>query len=186
MPSSKKGSRPPQGFGRPPQLPPIPSLPPPDLPPGFVAPYVRTLPLVIEAMLDLGQVGPGDTLYDLGCGDGRIVWAAAQRGANAMGVELDPNRLAEARQRQPQDPITGTATFIQQDLMTVDLSTATVVTAYLLPQAHLKLRHKLQTELAPGSRILTHSFHFGDWDPTATAQVSDVINTYSVYLWTLP
>ncbi len=155
----------------------------PVLPPGYLAPYVRTLPQVIEALLDLGQVGSGDRLYDLGCGDGRIPLAAAQRGAQSVGVDVDPERIQEARARAEELGLTDQVTFEIQDLLTTDLSTATVVTAYLLPAAHLKLRHKLQTELKPGSRVLTHSFDMGDWLPTQTAEVSDVINRYPLYLW---
>lgn len=156
---------------------------PRSLPPGYLAPYVRTLPLVIEALLDLGQVGPKDSLLDLGCGDGRIVLAAAARGAHGVGVDLDPERIREAQAQAETLGLTDQVRFEVQDLMKADLSEATVVSAYLLPQANLKLRHKLQTELRPGSRLLTHSFDMGDWIPTQTSEVADVINRYPLYLW---
>ncbi len=155
-----------------------------ELPEGSLAPYVRTLPVVIDAMLELGQVAAGDRLYDLGCGDGRMLLTAAQkRGAKGVGVDLNADRIYEANAAAQSFGLDAQVQFQQQDLMTVDLSPATVVAFYLLPQSNLLLRNKLQTELAPGSRIITHSFDMGDWQPTRTAQVSDVINTYSIYLW---
>lgn len=175
--SPKKSSSSGRGFGS--ALPPKPC----GLPPGYLAPYVRTLPRVIEALLDLGQVGPKDRLLDLGCGDGRIVLAAAARGAQGIGVDLDPERIREAQAQAETLGLSDQVHFEVQDLLNADLSKATVVSAYLLPQANLKLRHKLQTELRPGSRLLTHSFDMGDWIPTQTAEVADVINRYPLYLW---
>lgn len=150
-----------------------------------LAPYVRTLPVVIEAMLELGQVTASDCLYDLGCGDGRILLTAAQqRGVTGLGVDIDAERVQEATDAARRLNLSNIQ-FKQQDLLTLDLSPASVVTLYLLPQTHLQLRQKLQTELAPGSRIITHSFDMGDWQPTHMAQVSDVINTYNIYVWEL-
>jgi len=149
-----------------------------------LAPYVRSLPLVIDAMLELGQVTAEDCVYDLGCGDGRMLLTAAQRrGVRGLGVDIDPERIKEANAAAHQLGLLSQVRFQQQDLLTLDLSPATVVMFYLLPQSNLKLRQKLQRELAPGSCILTHSFDMGDWPPTGTAQVSDVINTYNIYLW---
>ncbi len=149
-----------------------------------LAPYVRTLPVVIEAMLQLGQVSEQDQLYDLGCGDGRIVITAAELyGARGLGVDLDPERIQEARQQARARGVADQVRFKVMDLQKLDLSPATVVTLYLLPETQLQIRDKLRRELHPGARILTHSFHLGDWLPTATTQVSDVINTYSIYLW---
>ncbi|MEM7769965.1 MAG: class I SAM-dependent methyltransferase [Cyanobacteria bacterium P01_E01_bin.6] len=149
-----------------------------------LAPYVRTLPIVIDAMLEAGNVTATDYIYDLGCGDGRILLTAAQRcGARGLGIDLDPERIQEAKAAARQLGLIPHIRFKHQDLLKVDLSTATVVTLYLLPESNLRLRHKLQTELKPGSRIITHSFDMGDWLPTRTAQVSDVINTYTIYVW---
>lgn len=149
-----------------------------------LAPYVRTLPQVIKAMLELGQVTEADCVYDLGCGDGRIlITAAKQYGAKGIGVDLDPDRVQDATNAARQLGLVPRIRFKQQDLLKVDLSPATVVTFYLLPESNLRLRQKLQTELASGSRIITHSFDMGDWPPTRTTQVSDVINTYNIYLW---
>ncbi|MEN9226792.1 MAG: class I SAM-dependent methyltransferase, partial [Thermostichus sp. DRC_bins_24] len=144
-----------------------------------LAPYVRTLPLVIDAMLELAQVGAEDTLYDLGCGDGRVLIRAAQRfGTPGLGVDIDPERIREARQRAQEAQVQERVQFLQQDLLTVDLSPATVVCCYLLPRSNLLIRDKLRSELQPGARLVTHSFDMGDWLPTATATASDVINTY--------
>jgi SAM-dependent methyltransferase len=149
-----------------------------------LAPYVRTLPLVVDAMLDLAQVGSEDTLYDLGCGDGRILIRAAQRfGTQGVGVDIDPERILEAQQRAQEAQVQDRVTFLQQDLLTLDLTPATVVSCYLLPSSHLLIRDKLRSQLRPGARLVTHSFDMGDWPPTATTTVSDVINTYTIYLW---
>jgi cyclopropane fatty-acyl-phospholipid synthase-like methyltransferase len=151
-----------------------------------LAPYVRTLPIVIEAMLDAGNVTDQDVLYDLGCGDGRIVMTAAERcGARGLGVDIDGDRIKEAKAIARDRGLVPQVRFKHQDLMSVDVSPATVVTLYLLPDSNLRLKQKLQAELKPGSRIITHSFDMGDWQPTRTAQISDVINTYTIYVWEL-
>lgn len=149
-----------------------------------LAPYVRTLPVVIEAMLQLAQVGSEDLLYDLGCGDGRIVIRAAEGyGAKGLGVDLDPERIREAKQQAKARGVTDRVQFKRLDLLKLDLSPATVVTLYLLPDTQLQIRKKLRQELQPGARIVSHSFDLGDWQPTGTAQASDVINIYPIYLW---
>lgn len=135
-------------------------------------------------MLDLGQVTAADCVYDLGCGDGRILLTAAQqRGAKGLGVDIDAARVKEAKDAARKLKLYPQIRFKQQDMLTLDLSPATVVVLYLLPKTNLQLREKLQAELAPGSRIITHSFDMGDWLPTRTTQVADVINTYPIYLW---
>ncbi|MFT0812234.1 SAM-dependent methyltransferase [Synechococcus sp. OH20] len=149
-----------------------------------LAPYVRTLPSVVDAMLDLAQVGREDVLYDLGCGDGRILIRAAQRfGTRGVGVDIDPERILEAQQRAQEAQVQDRVIFLQQDLLNLDLAPATVVSCYLLPRSHLLIRDKLRSQLRPGARLVTHSFDMGDWPPTATTTVSDVINTYTIYLW---
>lgn len=156
------------------------------LPGTSLAPYVRTLPVVIDTMLELGQVSAGDRLYDLGCGDGRILLTAAQkRGTHGVGFDIDPDRVREANAAAQSLGLEAQIQFKQEDILTVDLSPATVVTLYLLPNSNLLLRDKLQAELTPGSRIITHSFDMGDWLPTRITQVSDIINTYTVYVWEL-
>lgn len=149
-----------------------------------LAPYVRTLPAVITALLELGQVTSEDLVYDLGCGDGRVVIQAATTcGARGLGVDIDPERIQEARQSAEEAQVSHLVRFHCQDLMTLDLKHATVIFLYLLPSTNMKLRQKLQTELRQGTRILTHSFDFADWQPNAFTTVSDVINTYSLFLW---
>ncbi len=152
--------------------------------PESLAPYVRTLPDVITALLKLGQVTSDDLVYDLGCGDGRVVIQAATTcGARGLGVDIDPERIREAAQAAEEAKVSHLVSFRCQDLLTLDLRHATVVFLYLLPSTNMKLRQKLQTEMRQGARILTHSFDFDDWQPTAVTTVSDVINTYSLYLW---
>ncbi|MEM9568285.1 MAG: methyltransferase domain-containing protein [Cyanobacteria bacterium P01_E01_bin.34] len=149
-----------------------------------LAPYVRTMPVVIDAMLKLANVSSDDVVYDLGCGDGRIVLAAAaQYGASGMGFDIDPECIKTARERAKSSGLEHLVSFKQQDLLTVNLSVATVVTLYLLPESNLRLKEKLQSQLNPGTRILSHSFHMGDWQPDAMSEASDAINTYPIYLW---
>ena len=134
-------------------------------------------------MLKIAKVGPKDVVYDLGSGDGRIVIAAAKRhGARAVGVDIDPARVKEARENARKAGVAARAEFREADLFQVDLSPATVVTLYLLPSINLKLRPKLLAELKPGTRIVSHGFDMGDWQPTAVHQVG----TATVYYWVVP
>ena len=152
--------------------------------PQSLAPYVRTMPVVVNAMLELAEVTAEDVLYDLGCGDGRIVLAAAQQyGARGVGIDIDPNCIRTARDRAKSLDLGHLVTFTQQDLMAADISAASVVTLYLLPTTNLKLQQKLRSQLSPGTRILSHSFDMGGWPPDATSSAADAINTYPIYLW---
>ena len=145
-------------------------------------PYVPTPQPVVEAMLKLGEVKKGDVLFDLGCGDGRIVVTAAQRyGVDATGVDIDPQRISEAKENATKAGVNGKAKFIQGDLFQADLSKASVVTLYLLPSVNMKLRPKLWKELKPGARVVSHSFDMEDWKPTKTAEV----NGRRIYLWVI-
>ena len=130
-------------------------------------------PLVVaERMLDLAQVGPGDVVYDLGCGDGRIVIAAAKNhDARGVGIDIDPRRIAEARANARKEGVEGKVRFIQQDAKTVDLSPATVVTLYLTMGGHIRLRQKLLRELRPGTRLVARGHDMGDWPPTQEEMV---------------
>jgi SAM-dependent methyltransferase len=144
--------------------------------------YVPTPEPVVARMLDLARVRPGDVVYDLGCGDGRIVVEAARRGARkAVGVDLDPERVAEARENVRAAGVQDRARIVEGDLFEQDLSDATVVTLYLLPELNLRLRPKL-LELKPGTRIVSHAFDMGDWKPERQAEVAGK----TVYLWTVP
>jgi SAM-dependent methyltransferase len=142
---------------------------------------------VVGAMLDLAVVRPDDVVYDLGCGDGRIVIEAARRfGVRAVGVDLDPALLREARRNAAQANVADRVTFLEQDLFTTDLSEATVVTLYLLPEVNLRLRPKLLRELRPGARIVSHEHDLGDWRPDMTIEISLPERNHYVFLWRVP
>ncbi len=131
----------------------------------FVAPYVSTVEEDVALMLDLAGVGPDDYLIDLGAGDGRIVIGAAERGARGHGVELDPDLVTLARGRAEEAGVADRVRFLEGDIFDADLGQATVVTAYLFPEANLRLRPKLLAELAPGTRVVSNAFDMGDWVP---------------------
>jgi 2-polyprenyl-3-methyl-5-hydroxy-6-metoxy-1,4-benzoquinol methylase len=146
-------------------------------------PYVPTPPAVVNEMLRIGKVTKNDVLYDLGSGDGRIVITAAKKfGTRGFGIDLDPQRVKEANQNAQQAGVSNLVQFRQQDLFQTDLSNATVVTLYLLPEVNLNLRSKLISELKPGTRIVSHAFDMGDWKPE---QVINVDGS-TIYYWTVP
>lgn len=146
-------------------------------------PFVPTPEDVVERMLQLANVHPGDVVYDLGCGDGRIVVMAAKKfGAKATGVDIDPERIQEAKANAEKAGVTGKTTFLLGDLYQADIHPATVVTLYLLPSVNEKLKPKLLKELRPGTRVVSHSFDMGDWKPDKTEEV----NGRRIYLWTIP
>jgi SAM-dependent methyltransferase/uncharacterized membrane protein YphA (DoxX/SURF4 family) len=136
----------------------------------------------VDAMLRLGDVTAADTVYDLGCGDGRIVIAAAERGAQAVGVEIDPERLyaARANAEAEREKVMDRARFMKQNLFEVDLTPATVVTLYLGNEVNEKLRPKLLRELRAGTRVLSHDFLMGDWEPDRKNEED------RVFLWVIP
>jgi SAM-dependent methyltransferase len=139
---------------------------------------------VVSKMLEMAQVGPRDVVYDLGSGDGRIVITAAQRfGARAVGVELDPALIRRSRENAVRVGVADRVQFLEQDLFVTDLSEATVVTLYLLPEVNLRLRPKLRQELKPGSRIVSHDYDLGDWLPDKTAEISLLERNHLVFLW---
>lgn len=145
--------------------------------------YVPTPTEVVDAMLTLARITPGDVVYDLGSGDGRIPITAAQKyGARGVGIELDRELVAMAIDNAKKAGVAGRVTFRQGDLFQTDLSEATVVTLYLSPSVNLRLRSKLMRELRPGTRIVSHRFPIGDWAPQAEV---DVMGT-KVYFWTIP
>ena len=132
------------------------------------APFVATPPDVISRMLQFGQVGPSDVVYDLGCGDGRIVIAAAEAyGARGVGVDIDPQRIDEARRNARAAGVEHLVSFRVQDALETDVSEATVVTLYLVASLNARLRPRLMTQLRPGARIVSHNFPIGDWQPDA-------------------
>jgi SAM-dependent methyltransferase len=146
-------------------------------------PYVPTSNDVVEAMLKLAAVKKTDIVYDLGCGDGRIVIRAAkQYGAHGVGIDINPVRIQEARANAKQAGVENLVKFEENDLFAADIHTATVVTLYLLPTINLKLRPKLFSDLKPGTRVVSHSFDMGDWK---TEKEESVDGAY-IYLWTIP
>ena len=145
--------------------------------------FVPTDFQVVIAMLKLAEVTSKDMVYDLGCGDGRfVVTAARQFGARGVGIDIDPERIQEARELAARTGADDRVRFIEGDLFEADISAATVVTLYLLTQLNLKLRPKLMKELKPGTRIVSHAFAMGDWTPEKTEQVG----ASSIYLWRVP
>lgn len=146
-------------------------------------PYVPTPEAVVQEMLKLANVTKNDVVYDLGCGDGRIVITAAKNvGARGIGIDIDPERIKESNENAQKSGVTDKVKFMQQDLFEANLSEATVVTLYLLPSINLKLRPKLLKELKPGTRIVSHSFDMGDWKPEKTVEVEG----RTIYFWTIP
>ncbi len=150
-----------------------------------LAPFVATPMDVVERMLSLARVGPGDVVYDLGCGDGRIVIAAAQKfGARGVGVDIDATLINQAEAAARAAGVEKRVTFILQDALTVDVSDATVVTLYLLSASNVKLRPILTKQLRRGSRIVSHSFAIGDWEPDVVDGFRDSSGTArTLYLW---
>jgi ribosomal protein L11 methylase PrmA len=142
--------------------------------------YVPTSFDVVTQMLKLAEVTSKDVVYDLGCGDGRfVVTAARQFGARGVGIDIDPERIKEARELAKRTGADDRVRFIEGDLFEADISEATVVTLYLLTRLNLKLRPKLMKELRPGTRIVSHAFDMGDWKPEKTESVGGS----TIYLW---
>ncbi len=144
--------------------------------------FVPTREAVVEAMLKAAKVGPNDVVYDLGCGDGRIVVAAAKLGARGVGIDIDPQRIAEAKENARAAGVEGRVDFRLGDLFEADIREASVVTLYLLPSLNVKLKPRLMEQLRPGTRIVSHDFDMGDWQPDETIAVDGK----TVYLWTIP
>ena len=146
-------------------------------------PYVRSSNAVVDAMLKLAGVKKSDIVYDLGCGDGRIVIAAARDyGAHGVGIDINPEVLQEARANARKTHLESLLKFEENDLFAADIHNATVVTLYLLPNVNVRLRPKLLAELKPGTRVVSHSFGMGDWKPDK----EEIVDGNSVYLWTIP
>lgn len=145
-------------------------------------PYVPTPPEVVEGMLDMAGLRRGEQLIDLGSGDGRIPMAAVRRGANALGVEIDSGLVARARAKARFEGLEGRVQFVRDDLFTVSLRDADVVTLYLLPAINERLKPKLLSEMKPGARVVSHAFDMSDWPPELHREISEK----HVYLWTIP
>ena len=151
--------------------------------PRLDVPYVPTNMETVHKMLEMGGVKKRDVVYDLGCGDGRIVVTAAkEHGARGVGIDLNPARIAEAQENARQAGVTGQVQFKVGNLFEADFSPASVVTLYLLPEVNLKLRPQLWRQLKVGTRVVSHAFNMGeDWPPEDMQRVGN--NT--VYRWTI-
>lgn len=149
--------------------------------------YVPTPPDIVEAMLKLARVGPSDIVYDLGCGDGRIVVAAAAnfKAKRGVGVDLDPDRVKESQENAKAQKVADRVEIRKGDVLDIkDLSDATVVTLYMSDAMNLRLRPILQKTLKPGSRIVSHRFTMGDWKPIKTEKITGADgDDYEVHLW---
>lgn len=144
--------------------------------------YVPTPQEVVDAMLEVAKVGPNDLVYDLGCGDGRIVVTAAKNfGARGVGIDIDPQRIKEATENVAAAGVGDKVEIREADLFETDLRQANVVTLYLLSSLNLKLRPKLWQELKVGSRVVSHAFNMGDWEPEQTLEIDGRV----VYYWTI-
>ncbi len=146
-------------------------------------PYVPTPQEVVDRMLEMGRVGKNDVLYDLGCGDGRIVVTAAKsRGARGTGIDLNPVRIAEAKENAKAAGVADRVNFKVGDLFQADVSPATVVTLYLLPSVNVKLRPRLWQQLKVGTRVVSHAFDMGpEWPP----EKKDEVDGRTIYYWTI-
>ncbi len=145
--------------------------------------FVPTPHEVVDKMLELAKVGKGDILYDLGSGDGRIPVTAAKRfGIRAVGIDIDAERIGEANENARNNGVADRVQFRQENLFKADFREATVVTLYLLPDLNVKLRPRLLAELAPGTRIVSHQFDMGTWQPERKVELSG----RTIYLWTIP
>ncbi len=146
--------------------------------------YVPTPQEVVDEMLKLAQVTKDDLIYDLGSGDGRIPITAAQRhGTRGIGIDINPQRIREANENAREAGVTDRVEFLQQDLFESDISEATVVTLYLLPELNLRLRPQLFEQLRPGTRIVSHDFDMGDWEPDRVVATNE---GSTIYLWVVP
>ncbi len=154
-------------------------------------PYVPTTEEAVEAMLKLADVKKTDVVYDLGCGDGRIVVAAAKKfGAHGVGIDINPERIAEAKENAKKAGVEDLVRFEENDLFEADFHQATVVTLFLLPNINLKLRPKLLEQLKPGTRVVSNTFDMGDWKAEKEATVGspdeESYLSHRLFLWTIP
>lgn len=146
-------------------------------------PFVPTDSSVIQRILDLGEISAKDLVYDLGSGDGRIlITAARERGARGVGIEIDPLRVADAMEDAAHYRVEHLVDFVEESIYTADFSNATVVTMYLLESINFDLRPRLLSELRPGTRVISHCFHMGDWKADEEIELSSI----SIYKWIIP
>jgi len=154
-------------------------------------PYVPTTPEGVQAMLKLAGVTKDDVVYDLGCGDGRIVVAAAKTyGAHAVGIDIDPQRISEAKENARKNGVENLVRIEEGDLFQANIKDATVVTLFLLSSVNMRLRPKLLAELKPGTRVVSNTFEMGDWKPDKQLDVGNPGDgnywSHHLYLWVIP
>jgi SAM-dependent methyltransferase len=153
-------------------------------------PYVPTTEEAVKAMLKLAGVKKTDIVYDLGCGDGRIVIAAAKEyGAHGVGIDINPERIQEAKENAKKAGVENLVRFEENDLFKADIHEATVVTLFLLERLNVRLRPKLLKELKPGTGIVSNTFGMGDWKPDREMMVGDASEesfSHRLYLWIVP
>jgi len=150
-------------------------------------PYVPTRPEVVTKMLDMARVGKDDVLYDLGCGDGRIVITAAKLyGTRGVGIDINPVRIEECNENAKKAGVKSVVRFLRQDLFQTDFHEASVVMLYLLTSVNLRLRPILFAQLRPGTRVVSHDFSMSTWKPDDSAVVRENGRTHDVYLWVIP
>lgn len=148
--------------------------------------YLPTLPEAVDAMLALAKVTSDDIIYDLGCGDGRVVIAAAQQcGARGVGIDIDPERIREAKENALKAGVSDRVQFRQQDLFEADFSSATVVFLYLLPHLNLKLRPQLFRQLVPGTHVVSLDFDMAEWKPSGNLKINSP-EECTLYYWVIP
>ncbi len=171
-------------------LPALQAIEPPK-PPGMqsqkLAPYVTSPQPIVEKMLEVARLKNGETIYDLGCGDGRILFSAVKNfGAKAVGVELSPALAKRAQQTLESQGMQDQAKVIQGDMMSVDVSAANVVSLYLMTEANEQLRPKLERELKPGARVVSLEFKIKGWKPARVETVQVHNHPYMIYLYEIP
>jgi SAM-dependent methyltransferase len=155
-------------------------------------PYVPTTEVAVREMLKLAKVQKSDVLYDLGCGDGRIVIEAAKSfGTHGVGIDIDPERIKEARANAKAAGVEALVRFEEKDLFEADFREATVVTLFLLPAINLKLRPRLLATLKPGTRVVSNTFDMGDWKAEKEVNLEESSDEYTglsqrFFLWTIP
>ncbi|GAG25383.1 unnamed protein product, partial [marine sediment metagenome] len=152
----------------------------------YIVPYVPTSYERVAQMLTIANVNEDDVVYDLGCGDGRIVITAAKEfGAGGVGIDINPARISKSKENAIKEGVTDNVRFIKQDLFEADISEATVVTLYLTKLVNLKLRPKLLQELKPGTRIVSNNFDMGEWKPDQP-EISNNYDSHTIYFWVVP
>ncbi|MGM0531245.1 MAG: class I SAM-dependent methyltransferase [Bacteroidota bacterium] len=145
-------------------------------------PYVTTPPEVVDKMLDIADVGPGDYVIDLGAGDGRILIEAARRGSVGHGLEIDPELVRKAEKNAQKASVSEKIMFLKKDVFNADFSQATVITTYMTTTLHTRLRPSLLKDLSPGTRVVSHDFHMGTWEADKHVELGD----HDIYYWVVP